>query len=256
MRDIRRAVVGAVVQQWLETAQISQFISAVIGQLAAVAVFAWLARQSGRGDVVSAIAFGVVLMVAWRASVFRLGFMVVGSNNQGTLELEMMSRAPMFWIMLGKTLALVSFFALTGLLCFATAVVVGGLAPTTGNPAILAVSLLVTLAAIVALAYVFAPLTFLAGGQAGFMNAVFPVGILLSGFVQPTALLPTFLEVPARLLPTSWATEALMMGLQGESASAIAPGWAASLTLTVATLALTAWMFARCEAVVRGRGAQ
>lgn len=247
-------MVGAFVEHWTDSVQLAEFLYVALGQLAAVAVFAWLAKLSGRGDIVSSVAFGVVLMVTWRASVFRLGFLVVGANNQGTLELEMMSRAPMFWIMLGKTLAAFAFYGLIGVGCFFVAIWVGGSGIVLGNPAVLAGSMLVAGLSVIALAYVFAPFTFLLGGQAGFFNAIFPIGILLSGFVQPIALLPPALEVPARLLPTSWATEALMMGLRGEPVAAVAIGWGVSLALTLATFLASAWMFVRCEAIVRERG--
>ncbi len=254
VQSIRRAVVGAFVEHWTDSVQLAEFLYVALGQLAAVAVFAWLAKLSGRGDIVSSVAFGVVLMITWRASVFRLGFLVVGANNQGTLELEMMSRAPMFWIMLGKTLAAVAFYGLIGVGCFFVAIWVGGSGVVVGNPAVLAGSMLVAALSVIAFAYVFAPFTFLLGGQAGFFNAIFPLGILLSGFVQPVGLLPPLLEVPARLLPTSWATEALMMGLQGEPVSTVAVRWGVSLALTLATFLASAWMFVRCESIVRERG--
>jgi len=254
VRNVPRALSAAFVQHWLDSARLDEVTYVVVGQIAIVGVFAWLARLGGQVDVISTIAFGVVLMVMWRSSVFRLGFLVVGANNQGTLEIEMMSRTPMFWIMLGKTLAAFAFYGLIGIACFVVVVLIGGAGVVIGDPVALVASLVVALIASISLAYVFAPLTFLAGGQAGFFNAIMPLGIVLSGFAQPIAILPGALQIAARALPTSWATEALLNGLRGAPIAELLPLWGVSLLLSLGVFLLSAWMFVRCEARVREVG--
>jgi ABC-type uncharacterized transport system permease subunit len=254
MRATWNALSAAFTEYWLESARISEAVYVTASQVGAVAVFAWLARTGGRSDVITAIAFGVVLMVMWRASVFRLGFLVVGANNQGTLELEMMSATPIFWIMLGKTLAAFMFYGLIGVLCFGVVIVIGAGQLVVASPLLVGVSFMIALTASVSIAYIFAPLTFLAGGQAGFFNAIFPIGIALSGFVQPVGLLPRPLEWVARVLPTAWATESMAMALAGADASSLLPRWAVAIALTLGVFALSAWMFVRCEYAVRARG--
>lgn len=249
-----RAVVGSFVQHWAVTARPGEAIYVACSQVAAVSVFAWLARLGGRQEVITSIAFGVVLMVIWRASVFQLGFQLRAMNSQGTLELELMSRAPMFAIMLGKSLAAFVFYGLIGVGCFGVAIWIGGAGLTIADPLALAISLLVGAAAVIATSFIFAPFTFVVGGQSGFFNAIFPIGIVLSGFVQPTALLPPAIGLAARAIPTSWAMEALLLSLGGAPWEALAPRWATALALCAAMYVLAALLFVRAEARVREQG--
>jgi ABC-type multidrug transport system permease subunit len=176
-------------------------------------------------------------------------------SAQGTLDLELMSRAPMFSIMLGKSLAAFVFYGLIGVACFFVAILIGGSGVEVGNPPALVLSLLVGALAVIAMAFIFAPFTFVVGGQSGFFNAIFPIGIILSGFVQPAALLPPVFQFFARAMPTSWAMDALLLALRGAGWDSIAWRWAAALALCVATYGFAGWLFLKAEAQVRQQGA-
>ena len=92
------------------------------------------------------------------------------------------------------------------------------------------------------------------GGQSGFFNAIFPIGIILSGFVQPAALLPPAFQFFARAMPTSWAMDALLLSLRGASWDSIAWRWVASLALCAVTYGFAGWLFLKAEARVRQQG--
>ena len=251
---IRRAMSAAFIQHWQLTARPAELAFNALNQLAAVAAFAWLARQSGRSDIVASVAFGVVFLVVWRATVFQMGGLVNGAHSQGTLELEMMSPAPLMSVMLGKTLAAVAFYGSIGIGGFGLVLLITGSGLTIDRPAVLVGSLAVSGVAVVSTAFLFAPLAFVLGGRGGFFNAIIPIGMLLSGFVQPTGLLPVVVQAPARLLATSWAMDALSLTLRGDPFGQLALRWAASLGLSLATCGVTAWLFVRAERRVRGIG--
>src|SRR5262245_48125609 len=65
LRASMRAAAGAFAQHWAITARPAEALYVGCTQVAAVSVMAWLARLGGRSDVITAIAFGVVLMVIW-----------------------------------------------------------------------------------------------------------------------------------------------------------------------------------------------
>ena len=249
-----RAMSGAFLQHWLLTARPAELAFNAFNQLATVAVIAWLARLSGRGEVIAVIAFGVVFMVVWRAAVFHVGGLVNGAFNQGTLELEMMSRAPIVLVMLGKTLAAVSFFGTVGIGGFALVLLIGGAVPTVARPELLLPTLIVSTLAVVSTAFLFAPLAFLVGGRGGCFNAIVPIGVVLGGFVQPIGLLPLPVEVLARLLATAWAMEGLSLVLEGGPLIEVAARWLVSLALSAATFALVGWLFVRAEGQLRTIG--
>lgn len=251
---VARVMAAAFVQHWQMTARPGEFAFNALNQLATVAAVGWLAARSERPELVSAIAFGIVFMIVWRAAVFQVGGIVNSANAQGTLELEMMARAPIALVMLGKTLAAVTFYGIIGIAGFALVLGIGESRPTFDSLPLLSASLLVALVAVVSTAFVFAPLTFVVGGRGGFFNAIIPVGIVLGGFVQPTDLLPLVVEVPARLLATSWAMEALSGAIHGEPVGEVALRWAAALALSAATFGAATWLFMKAEARVRGIG--
>lgn len=255
MGETAFAMRGAFVQHWLLIARPSDFLLSAASQGVAVAVFAWIAASGGDATVVTAVTAGVVLVVLWRAAVFHLGFLVVDANNAGTLEVELLSRTPVAALIFGKTLAAATFYGLLGALACVLALSVSGGRLAVAEPLLFALGVPVAVLSVVALAFLFAPLTFVVGGKPGFFNAISPLGIVLSGFVHPVGLLPPTVEVMARVLPTAWALESLQLALAGTAGVArIALGWTFALMLSCAVLALAAWLFAVGERRVRGAG--
>lgn len=255
MTAMLAALRGAFVQHWQHTARPSELLFNSLNQVALVVTLGWVASRGVDESAVGVVAVGVVLLVLWRAAVFQLGFLVVDANNSGTLEMEVIARAPVALLMLGKTLAAASFYGALGLGAAVAVVLVGGGAPEVARAGWFAAGVPVAIVAVVSLAFLFGPLTFVVGGKPGFFNAIIPAGIVLSGFVHPVGILPAPLEALARLLPTAWAMEALQFALTGqEGGGRIALSWSVALLLAVATLAFSAWLFAIAERRVRQVG--
>lgn len=243
------------IQHWHDIVRFSEFLFITFQQLGTVAGLAWLAGRSKDPTVVSMVAVGVVFMVLWRAAVFQLGRLIAIANIQGTLELEMMAPSPIALIVLGKALAAATFYGAIGIGAFILAVVIGGQPIQIAHPAPFVVSLGVALLAVITFSFLFAPLTFLVGGQSGFFNALIPIGIVLSGFVHPIGLLPPVVEVAARLLSTSWAMEAVLMSLEaGALTLRIAVVWGISLILSGMIFLLACFLFTAAEKRVRRSG--
>ncbi len=112
----------------------------------------------------------------------------------GTLGLNLLSRSPLTLVMLGKSLAFVVFFAMVGLLSFAPALLVANEVASIEHTVSFALFLTLVVLAVVALQFLFAPLSFLVGAQNGLFNANMPLGVVLSGFFYPISLLPNWYE--------------------------------------------------------------
>ena len=112
----------------------------------------------------------------------------------------------------------------------------------------------VAVVAVVAFGFVFAPLSFLGGARAGFMNALMPLGAAISGFLYPIGVLPDAMEAFARCIPSAWAMEAVVRSVEGGDPGRIVVAWLVSITLVVVYLAATAALFRVAEARVRVTG--
>lgn len=186
-------------QQWQSTASLYQLLMVSVGQVPTAIVAAWIARGSDEKGIALVIAVGAAFVIVWNVCVFRTGFSLVDERWNATLELNLLSRSPLTLIMLGKSLAHVAFFGFIGLIALVSALLVAGHAVTIEEPLAFALSLVLAVLAVVALQFLFAPLSFLVGAQGGFFNAIMPLGVVLSGFFYPVSLLPTWAEWLARV---------------------------------------------------------
>ena len=142
-----------------------------------------------------------------------------------------------------------------GLISFAAALLVANEVASIEHPASFALSLTLVVLAVVALQFLFAPLSFLVGAQGGFFNAIMPLGVVLSGFFYPISLLPNWFEWLARLLPTAWAMEALVWSINGkEDMGRIALNWVPAVGLLVLFAIAEVALFIRAERRARLSG--
>ena len=249
------ALQGAFLQQWRVTASRYQILLIAISQVPTAAAAAWIARASAEQGISLAIAVGAAFVVVWNVCVFRTGFSLLDERWAGTLELNLLSRSPLTLVMLGKSLAFVVFFAMVGLLSFAAALLVANEVASIEHTVSFALSLTLVVLAVVALQFLFAPLSFLVGAQGGFFNAIMPLGVVLSGFFYPISLLPNWFEWLARLLPTAWAMEALIWSINGkEDIGRVALNWVPAVGLLVLFALAEVTLFIRAERRARLSG--
>ena len=86
--------------------------------------------------------------------------------------------------------------------------------------------------ALFASAFILSPLMVLTRARAGVPNLFTWAGVILGGLLFPVSLLPMGVELVARLLPTSWAMEAVIRSMDGGASVVwIAARWAIALGL-------------------------
>jgi ABC-type multidrug transport system permease subunit len=187
-------------------------------------------------------------MVMWNTAVFRIGWLLDGEVWGGTFHINLVARAPVTIVMLGKSAAFLSFTAVTGVGAFAIILAISQRIPYVANLPALLISLVFVMFAMIAAGFIFSPITVLLGGRAGFFNAIMPFGIVFSGFVYPISVLPMAFKVIARMLPTSWAMDGVIHSIAGQvSYWRIAGDWGIALTISLVYLLITHFLLKLVE---------
>jgi ABC-type multidrug transport system permease subunit len=249
------AIYGAFVQQWKVLSPGWYWLMGMVANVPTVAVFAWIATQSGRSSVVGYLAIGVFLMTLWNQSQVGIRWSVYGEAFQGTIEFSLLSRAPLGVFLLGKALAHAAAAARPALVALVVAFLVSRQAPTVADPVGLVLAIVAAILGVVATAFAFAPLSVLAARQLDPIVALRPFVIVVSGFLYPVSSLPAGLETFARLFPTAWAMDGVLLALEGSPPEAIALQVAAAFGLTAIYFVVTFVLFSLVEKRVRVSGA-
>ena len=246
---------GAFRAQWLEMLTPNGLLFPFFNSLGPAITVGYIVGRSGNPTAISYVFVGASLMALWSTGVFTTGWALSSEHGQGTLDLTMTSRTPVALVLFGKELAIMCSLLVSTAMVFLVVLAFSGRFTPVHDPLALFVSGLIALASVIATSFVFAPFSFLQGARGGFFNAIMPAGTVVSGFLYPVGLLPTSLEVIARLLPTSWAMDAVVRSVEGGSASwRIFGDWAIACALMVVYLLLAAWLFRVAERRVRVSG--
>ena len=255
MKNIAYAILAAFVQQWKTTATSISSLSFLVQAIPVVAVLAWIATRSDSAFVLTYLLVGAPLMAIWNGVVFRVGWSLNSELNGHTLEFALISRTPMMLVMFGKSLAQLAYGIPAGIIALLTMLLVTREFPAVSNFAFLMVSLFFAVISLAVFSLLFSPLMVLAGGRAGFFNFIIPLGVLVSGFMFPINQLPTWLEVIARLLPTSWAMSGIWQSITGpESLWSLVSAWAACILTSAVLVGITYLMFKVVERRIRVTG--
>lgn len=239
--------VAAFLQEWKTTAGMANYLAQLAGILVRSAALAWIVRQTGDQTLMTYVYVGIPLISIWFWVVFQVGWSLSSELTGRTLDFNIISRTPIMFMMLGKTLTHVAFWIPAGIISFLTVLLVSGQLPEMANAGTLPLSLLLVIVGLVATSLFFAPLVVLVGGAGGFFNAIMPIGAALSGFILPVNRLPFGLEVVARCFPTSWAMESIWAGIEGPGFWGLAVrGWSMAILLSAVWLIIDYLM---CNAV-------
>ncbi len=109
------AMRAAFIQRWLFTTRNPSDLSAIFNTVPIVALLAWLAVRNGNEILLTYVFFGAFFAPLWMNGVMRTGWLITDEVFQGTLELNLAARSPLFFVMLGKGLAQVSSNLVPGL---------------------------------------------------------------------------------------------------------------------------------------------
>jgi ABC-2 type transport system permease protein len=250
-----RAILAAFVQQWKTTGASSINLGFFFVAVPSVAVIAWVALRSDNPQVLTYLLVGAPLAFVWNGVILRVGWSLSTELFGRTLEFTLISRTPMILALLGKALAHIAFGLPVGVIALITMFIVTRQLPEVANFPMLLVSLLLVIVGLAIISLLLAPAVVLAGGRAGFFNSIMALGVLVSGFMFPIDQLPTWLEVIARLLPTSWAMSGIWQSIIGpESIWSVLGAWGACLLTSAAWMVITYFLFKAVERRIRVTG--
>ncbi len=150
----------------------ANYLVILIGAVPTVAMLAWIAGRGDNPTVLAYISIGAGLMIIWNSAPTRMGWLLDEELGNGTLELNLVSRTPVMFVLFGKVLAVSAFNTLGGLVAFFTVLIVSQELVDVGSVALLIPSLFFAMIAIIATGYIFSPLFLLVGGGGGFFNAL------------------------------------------------------------------------------------
>ena len=249
------ALRGAFKQQWKTNADTRNDLVGLVANIPIVAVIAWIATQSDRPGILSYLAIGVFLMTLWNQAQLGMRWSIVQEAFGGTLEFNLLARAPLMTVLLGKALAHAASGMPPALAAFAAAAVIAHRIPDPASILAVIVATVVAILGVLTTAFIFSPLQVLAARQLDAIVALRPFIVVFSGFLYPVSFLPPVLEGFARLLPTSWAMSGLIRALQDGATAAMATDLLLSLGLSVAYLVVSYFMLVIVERRVRSNAA-
>jgi ABC-type uncharacterized transport system permease subunit len=245
----------AFLQQWKQMCVPGTILTPVLGAIGPAIVLGYVAGRSGNATALAYALVGSGLAITWNMAVFRTGWSLAEEHSMGTLDLMMTTRTPLALVMLGKALAITAFVSVGGVAAFLIVLGVSRQVPAPAEAVLAVVSGCVALVGMIALCFVFAPFAFIAGIRGGFFNAIMPLGVVVSGFLHPVAVLPASLEALSRSLPTAWAMQAVVDSIEGSASSAtILAHLAVAVCLSVALIAAACLLFVEAERRVRLSG--
>ncbi len=218
-------------------------------------VIGYIASRSNDAALVTYITIGMCLLAAWTAGVFYMGWSLSDEIFAGTLDFMLTARTPLMVVLFGKALALELIGLAGGLVASGMVLAFSGFHLTVANVPALLLAGVVSLFALVAASFAFAPLSVLAGARGGFFSAIMTGGVVFSGFVYPATVLPGWMQVIAWPLPTARAMAAIHGAIDGAPFLNIALDLLFSLLLSGVFLWFTAWLFQKVEYRVRVTGA-
>jgi ABC-type multidrug transport system permease subunit len=173
--------------------------------------------MTGVSEIITAATFGCFMTALWLTAAFRGGWILSQAHEVGALEIEMTTRSSLASIIFGRLVAIIVLYSVVASLLAIVVVLFGGRNFEVGSPSLLLLSTPFALLSIVACAYILIPLSFLTGGLPGFFNAILPGVVLVSGFLQPTNLLPAAVKVIGLCFGTTWAMDAIRQSLQRDA---------------------------------------
>jgi len=234
MLRIFRTFWGAFLLQWRTTLNLSDLAFPVVGQISTVVTVGWIVSKTEASDVITAAAFGCFMTALWRASAFKGGWILSKAHEVGALEIEMTTGSSLAVIIFGRLMAIVTLYGVVASLTATIVLLLGGKTFEVGSSALLLFSIPFAGLSVIACAYILIPMSFLTGGLPGFFNAILPGVVIISGFLQPTSLLPASVKFIGIFFGTTWAMDAIRQSIQhGPDTRSVSSSLLMSLLLSV-----------------------
>ncbi|MEJ7648213.1 MAG: ABC transporter permease [Nakamurella sp.] len=218
------------------------------------AVFLTIFLHAERQDLTAYAVLGPALIALWQMSLVTAGELITFERENGTLEALVAAPARFSAVLFGRILAVcgVSLFAFVE--SWAVGWAVTGRPESINRPVILAATLLLTVLAMAGWAGVMACVFVLARSARTFQNALSYPFFVLGGVIVPEALLPEWLQWPAKLVFLSWSSDLLRASLSASPATNVSLRLLAIAILGVAGYLLAAVLLERTLRRVRQTG--
>jgi ABC-2 type transport system permease protein len=206
----RLRVVWTVFYLHLKQVAVNSFvIFSVVVQPLIMALLAIYMLRDTRGFQAIYVIVGSALAGLWSGTLYFSSFNIDGERWTGTLEEIVGSPSHLATVIVSKTLANTLMSLSSMLFSYPLAALLFGYPLTIAHPFLFAVSLLLTVLALVSLGMLIAPAMALNVGSTLWVNALeFPMYILV-GFLFPVALLPAWTTPLSTVLAPYWAARAL-----------------------------------------------
>jgi len=241
----RLRVIWTVFYLHLKQVAVNSFvIISVIVQPLIIALLAIYLLRDTEGFQAIYVIVGSAVAGLWTGTLSFSTFNIQSERWAGTLENIIGSPTHLATIIIGKTLANTTMSLSSMLFSYPMAAFLFGYRLTIAHPFLFAVSLLLTVMALMSLGMVIAPIMSLNVGTALWSNALeFPMYIL-GGFLFPIALLPAWTTPLSYALSPYWAARALhATSSGGVPLNDVFISWGLLVGFSVLYWFISAWLF-------------
>jgi ABC-2 type transport system permease protein len=215
----------------------------VIVQPLLIALLGITMLRSTAGFQAIYVVVGSAMTGLWSGTLFFSSFNIEFERWTGNLENIVGSPTHLATVIVGKTLANTTMSLSSMILGYGLATLIFGFGLAIAYPVVFAVSLILTVVALISLGLVIAPLMSTNPGATVWANALeFPVYIL-GGFLFPVLLLPAWTTPLSYILAPYWAARALHIASSGGPIADILISWLLLIVFSVAYWFISAWLF-------------
>ncbi len=227
-----------------------------LGYALPTALVAGLLARDAPDEIVLFLSVTMMFFTTWGFSSIRSAQVMTNDYYMGTIAFDMLANTPIGFALLGKVTGVVLIGAVSGCVAFAGVLLVSGTDAANALRAlgVLALTLPVAIAAVVALCSTFAPLGLLLGRRPGWQIAITPIGTALSGFVIPPSRFIEPLNILPFVLPTGWLSQGVWDLATSPSAGDCFIFMAGALLVAVVWVAISIVFLTRVETRVRVSG--
>jgi len=219
-------------------------IFSVVVQPLIVALLAIYMLRDTEGFQAIYVIVGSAMTGLWTQTLFPSTFNIEGERWAGTLEEIVGSPTHLGTVIIGKTLANVTMALSSIFFSYPLAMLAFGYRLTISHPFLFAVSLLLTVLALMSLGLVIAPLMSMKMGASVWVNALEMPVYILAGFLFPVALLPGWTTPISYALSPYWAARALHATSSGGlSLNDVFISWGLLVGFSVIYWFISAWLF-------------
>ncbi len=215
----------------------------VILQPLLVALLAIYMLRDAEGFQAIYVIVGSAMTGLWAGTIYITSRGIEFERSSGTLEETIGSPTPLAVVVIGKACSNLTLALSSMLISYPAAAWLFGFRLTIAEPVLFAVSIVLTLVALVSMGLAIAPIFSMNPGLFMWSDPLEFSVYALSGFLFPIALLPLWLSPFSYLLAPYWAARAIHLTSSGGSLSEVWLSWGLLIASCVAYWFVAVWLF-------------